>query len=102
MVILVNYSGKMSSVFDMSLSNGNQEVFNTDANLNIVGFGVMLAELLFESINLILSLLWGFFDLITLILKHPVAPSYYDLAWKITFDLDNKNKISFAGFSYID
>lgn len=47
----------MSYVFDMSLSNGNQEVFNTDANLNIAVFRVMLAELLFESINLILSLL---------------------------------------------
>lgn len=57
MDILVNYSGKMSYVFDMSLSNGNQEVFNTDANLNIAVFRVMLAELLFESINLILSLL---------------------------------------------
>lgn len=43
-----------------------------------------------------------FFDLITSILKHTLAPSYYDFARKITFDLDNKNKINFAGFSYID
>jgi len=37
----VRYGDKMSSVFDMSLRDGNKEVFNTDANLNIAGFGVM-------------------------------------------------------------
>ncbi|HAB52223.1 MAG TPA: hypothetical protein DCE80_08660, partial [Ignavibacteriales bacterium] len=98
----VKYGDKMSSVFDMSLRDGNKEVFNTDANLNIAGFGVMLDGPLFENSNMILSLRRGFFDFITSTLKRPVAPSYYDAVGKITYDLDNKNKISLVGFYYID
>ena len=96
------YGDKMSSVFDMTLRDGNKEVFNTDANLNIAGFGVMLDGPLFENSNMTLSLRRGFFDLITSILNRPVAPSYYDAVGKVTYDINNKNKISLLGFYYLD
>lgn len=96
------YGDKMSSVFDMTLRDGNKEVFNTDANLNIAGFGVMLDGPLVENSNMILSLRRGFFDLITSILNRPVAPSYYDAVGKVTYDINNKNKISLLGFYYLD
>ena len=96
------YGDKMSSVFDMSLRDGNKEVFNIDANLNIAGFGVMLDGPLVENSNMTLSLRRGFFDVITSILDRPVAPSYYDAVGKVTYDIDNKNKISLLGFYYLD
>ncbi len=92
----------MSSVFDMSLRDGNKEVFNTDVNLNIAGFGLMLDGPLIENSNMVFSLRRGFFDLITGTLNRPVAPSYYDAVGKVTYDLDNKNKISLLGFYYLD
>ncbi len=98
----VRYGDKMSSVFDMTLRDGNKEVFNTDANLNIAGFGVMLDGPLIENSNMILSLRRGFFDLITSTLNRPVSPSYYDAVGKITYDINNKNKISLLGFYYLD
>ena len=98
----VRYGDKMSSVFDMSLRDGNKEVFNTDVNLNIAGFGLMLDGPLIENSNMVLSLRRGFFDLITATLNRPVAPSYYDAVGKVTYDLDNKNKISLLGFYYLD
>jgi hypothetical protein len=98
----VRYGDKMSSVFDMSLRDGNKEVFNTDVNLNIAGFGLMLDGPLIENSNMVLSLRRGFFDLITATLNRPVAPSYYDAVGKVTYDLDGKNKISLLGFYYLD
>ena len=98
----VRYGDKMSSVFDMSLRDGNKEVFNTDVNLNFAGFGLMLDGPLIENSNMVLSLRRGFFDLITATLNRPVAPSYYDAVGKVTYDLDNKNKISLLGFYYLD
>ncbi len=98
----VKYGDKLSSVFDMSLRDGNKEVFNTDANLNIAGFGLMLDGPLIENSNMVLSLRRGFFDLITSTLNRPVAPSYYDAVGKVTYDIDNKNKISLLGFYYLD
>lgn len=98
----VKYSDKMSSVFDMTLRDGNKEVFNTDANLNIAGFGVMLDGPLIENSNMIFSLRRGFFDLITATLNKPAAPSYYDAVGKISYDINNKNRISLVGFYYLD
>lgn len=98
----VRYGDKMSSVFDMSLREGNKEVFNTDANLNIAGFGVMLDGPLIENSNMVFSLRRGFFDLITATLDRPAAPSYYDAVGKVTYDLNNKNRISLVGFYYLD
>jgi len=98
----VKYSDKMSSVFDMTLRDGNKEVFNTDANLNIAGFGVMLDGPLIENSNMVFSLRRGFFDLLTAALNKPAAPRYYDAVGKISYDVDNKNRISLVGFYYLD
>lgn len=98
----VTYGDKMSSVFDMSLRDGNKEVFNTDLNLNIAGFGLMLDGPLNDNGNIVLSLRRGFFDIITATLNRPAAPSYYDAVAKVTYDIDNKNKVSLVGFYYID
>lgn len=98
----VKYSDKMSSVFDMTLRDGNKEVFNTDANLNIAGFGVMLDGPLIENSNMVFSLRRGFFDILTGILNKPTAPSYYDAVGKISYDINNKNRISLVGFYYLD
>lgn len=98
----VKYSDKMSSVFDMTLRDGNKEVFNTDANLNIAGFGVMFDGPLIENSNMVFSLRRGFFDLLTAALNKPAAPSYYDAVGKISYDIDNKNRISLVGFYYLD
>jgi len=96
------YGDKMSSVFDMSLQEGNKEVFNTDANLNIAGFGVTMDGPLTNNTNMIFSLRRGYFDLITSLLNKPVSPNYYDAVGKITYDLNNKNRISLVGFYYLD
>lgn len=98
----VRYGDKMSSVFDMSLREGNKEIFNTDANLNIAGFGVTLDGPLIENSNMVFSLRRGFFDLITSTMNRPAAPSYYDAVGKITYDLNSKNRISLIGFYYLD
>lgn len=36
------YGDKMSSVFEMSLVDGNKEMYNTDINANLGGFGAMV------------------------------------------------------------
>lgn len=97
------YGDKMSSVFDMSLQDGNKELYNTDVNLNIAGFGVMVdGPLPVENSSMILSVRRGFFDILTKIMDRPAAPQYYDAVGKVTYDLDRDNRISLVGFYYID
>ncbi len=96
------YGDKMSSVFDMKLQDGNKELYNTDVNANIAGFGVMVDGPVAENSTMILSLRRGFLDVLTGIMGKPAAPRYYDAVGKITYDLDKNNRISLVGFYYID
>jgi outer membrane receptor for ferrienterochelin and colicin len=96
------YGDKMSSVFDMTLKDGNRELYNTDVNANIAGFGVTMDGPLVENSSMIFSLRRGFFDILTSIMNKPVAPRYYDAVGKVTFDLNANNRISLVGFYYLD
>lgn len=96
------YGDKMSSVFDMKLQDGNKELFNTDVNANIAGFGLMVDGPVAENATMILSLRRGFLDILTGIMGKPAAPRYYDAVGKLTYDIDPNNRISLVGFYYID
>ncbi|TSA22104.1 TonB-dependent receptor [bacterium] len=96
------YGDKMSSVFDMTMVDGNKEVHNTDINANVAGFGAMVDGPVLNNGTMVFSARRGFFDLLTSLLSRPVAPSYYDAVGKVTYDLDSKNRLSFVGFYYLD
>jgi outer membrane receptor protein involved in Fe transport len=98
----VKYGDKMSSVFEMSLQDGNREMLNTDLNLNIAGFGIMLDGPITKNSSGILSVRRGFFDIVTNIMNKPVSPEYYDAVGKVNYDLDPRNRISLVGFYYLD
>ena len=96
------YGDKMSSVFDMTLNDGNRELFNTDVNLNLGGLGVSMDGPLSQNSSMIFSLRRGFFDLLTSAMNKPAAPRYYDAVGKVTYHLNDANKLSILGFYYLD
>lgn len=96
------YGDKISSVFEMSLKEGNKETFNWDVNANIAGFGAMAEGPVTDNGSIVFSLRRGFFDILTSIMNRPAAPQYYDAVGKFTVDLDPNNRVSIVGFYYID
>ncbi|MCX6132315.1 MAG: TonB-dependent receptor [Ignavibacteriales bacterium] len=96
------YGDKMSSVFDMTMVDGNKELHNTDINANVAGLGAMVDGPVLDNGTMVFSARRGFFDLLTSLLSRPAAPSYYDAVGKLTYDLDPKNRLSFVGFYYLD
>lgn len=96
------YGDKISSVFEMTLQDGNKELYNSDINTNIAGFGVMVDGPVINNGSMILSVRRGFFDILTSVMNRPAAPRYYDAVGKMTYDLDANNRISLVGFYYID
>ncbi|MBI3003940.1 MAG: TonB-dependent receptor plug domain-containing protein, partial [Ignavibacteriales bacterium] len=97
-----SYGDKMSSVFDMSLMEGNKELHNVDINTNIGGFGALVDGPTPGGGSMVFSARRGFFDLLTSLMNRPAAPRYYDAVGKVTYDLDEKNRVSFLGFYYLD
>ncbi|MGB2867292.1 MAG: TonB-dependent receptor [Bacteroidota bacterium] len=96
------YGDKMSSVFEMSLVDGNKELHNVDVNTNVAGFGALIDGPAPGGGSMVFSARRGFFDLLTSIMNRPAAPRYYDAVGKATYDLDANNRVSFVGFYYLD
>ncbi len=96
------YGDKMSSVFDMSLADGNKERHNLDMNANLGGFGALVDGPTLGDGTMIMSLRRGFFDLMTSLLNRPAAPAYYDFVGKYTVDLNPDHRVSVLGFAYLD
>ena len=98
----VKYGDKMSSVFELQLKEGNRSKFNTDLNANLGGFGVLLDGPVPGDGTIVFSARRGFFELLTKIMNKPVAPNYWDLVGKATYDFGPKHKLSLVGFYYLD
>jgi outer membrane receptor protein involved in Fe transport len=96
------YGDKMSSVFEMSLVDGNKELTNVDLNANLAGFGALIDGPTIGGGSMVFSARRGFFDLLTSLLNKPAAPQYYDFVGKVTYDLDARNRVSVVGFYYLD
>jgi len=96
------YGDRLSSVFDMSLVEGNKELHNIDINTNIAGFGALVDGPAPGGGSMVFSARRGFFDLLTSIMNRPAAPRYYDAVGKVTYDLDDRNRLSVLGFYYLD
>jgi hypothetical protein len=96
------YGDKMSSVFDMTMVDGNKELHNIDINANVAGFGVMVDGPVMDNGTMVFSARRGLFDLLTSVLNRPASPSYYDAVGKFTYDLNAKNRLSLVGFYYLD
>ena len=96
------YGDKMSSVFEMSLVDGNKELTNVDLNVNLAGFGALVDGPTIGGGSMVFSARRGFFDLLTSLMNKPAAPQYYDFVGKVTYDLDARNRISLVGFYYLD
>ncbi len=96
------YGDKMSSVFDMTLAEGNRELTNVDVNANLGGVGALVDGPVFGGGGMIVSARRGFFDLLTNLMNRPVAPAYYDFVGKLTYDLNANHRLSIVGFAYLD
>ncbi len=97
-----SYGDKMSSVFDMKMVEGNKELHNLDVNTNIAGFGALVNGPAPGGGTMLFSARRGFFDLLTSLMNRPAAPRYYDAVGKVTYDLNEKNRVNILGFYYLD
>ncbi|MBU2508749.1 MAG: TonB-dependent receptor [Bacteroidetes bacterium] len=96
------YGDKLSSIMELQFREGNKEEFNGQLDLNFSGFG-FVGEGPFVSTNSswLLSARRSYLDLLVkaIDIGTSIAPRYSDYQFKITFDLDNSNKLTFLGLA---
>jgi len=94
------YGNRLSSVMEMNFREGSRESSEYQLDLNIAGFGGV-GEGPIDNGNgsWMLSLRRSYLDLVIDMFNSgtSVAPVYGDLQWKIVYNLNPENKLSFIG-----
>lgn len=89
------YGNHLSSVSDISYRDGNTERFRGDLGVNLAGFVVNLDGPLSDNTTFLVSARRSYLDLIADALDAGGAPSFADGQFKLTHNLNKKNKLIF-------
>ena len=91
----VAYGDRMSSITEIRFREGNKDDIKTRINLNTTGFGgYMEGPGLGGKATWMLSLKRSYYDVVAKIIGYGVAPRFGDINLKMTFDFNQKNKIT--------
>lgn len=97
------YGDKQSSVMDVSLREGNTEKFDTEFEMSMAGVGV-LAEGPIDGGNgsFLASIRQSFLKYIIKSTGLTAIPEYWNSQFKMTYDLNSRNKITVNGIGGAD
>ncbi|MBN2009180.1 TonB-dependent receptor [candidate division KSB1 bacterium] len=98
----VEFSDRMSSVFEIGLKDGNHTQFNHDVDFNLGGFTALIDGPVSENSSMIFSFRRGVFDLITRMMDRDVSPRYWDMVNKLSWQPTQDHTVSFVCFYYLD
>jgi hypothetical protein len=93
------YGDKLSSVMNITTREGTRNnLFNANMNLSMAGAGGVFEGRLFDGKgSWILSARNSYLDLIKGAIGLTAVPKYYDIQWKVAYDLSALHKLSWSG-----
>ncbi len=94
------YGDRLSSVMEISFREGNQDEIDCQLDLNYAGYGGVAEGPLFNNRgSWLFSARRSYLELVvkTLDVGSTVAPSYGDYQWKVVYNINPKNKLTFIG-----
>jgi hypothetical protein len=93
------YGDKLSSVMNVTTREGTRNnLFNANMNLSMAGAGgVFEGRIDGGRGSWILSARKSYLDIIKGAIGLTAVPKYYDIQWKVAYDLSNQHKISWSG-----
>jgi hypothetical protein len=97
-----NYGDKLSSVLKIDLREGRKDRLGGKALVSASQFGLNLEGPISENSNFLFSLRRSYLDFIFNAAGFSFVPEYYDLLTKYSYQIDNKNKISYLFIGALD
>jgi hypothetical protein len=92
----------LSSVMEFKQKTGNPDFYTGSFQLGSSDIGFTFDGPLGKKANMILSVRRSYLDLLFSLLKLPFLPTYNDAQFKIQYDIDRKNRLTFIGLGAID
>ncbi len=96
------YGDKLSSVLRIDLREGRKDKIGGKATISASQFGLNLEGPVSEKSNFIFSARRSYLDFIFNAAGFNFVPEYYDVLGKYSYDIDNKNKISYLFIGAFD
>ncbi|MFM7773778.1 MAG: TonB-dependent receptor plug domain-containing protein [Candidatus Kapaibacterium sp.] len=96
------YGNRVSSYTNISLRDGNDERFAGDANFSATGFGLILEGPIGDNATFLFNIRRSFLDILFKALGQSFIPDYWDMTFKTTVKLDDKNSLSFLTLGALD
>jgi len=97
-----NRGNALSSVIDFKQKAPNKSKSTTTFTLGSSDAGLTLDTPLGKKTGLILSVRRSYLQFLFQALQLPFLPTYTDAQFKLTHDIDNKNKLTFVGLGALD
>jgi len=96
------YGGRLSSVIDMNMKEGNKQKFKGEAGIGILSSRLVLeGPIIKNKASFLVSVRRTYFDLLTM----PFMPAdnkggynFYDLNAKVNWEINNRNKVYLSGY----
>ncbi|MBL1214589.1 MAG: TonB-dependent receptor [Ignavibacteriae bacterium] len=96
------YGDKLSSVLKIDLRDGRKDRLGGKALISASQFGLNLEGPVSDNSNFIFSIRRSYLDFLFNAAGFNFVPQYYDLLAKYTYDIDNKNKLSYLFVGALD
>lgn len=97
-----NRSNALSSVFDFKQKEGRSDRIGTRLTVGASDFGLTLEGPIDSNSNFIFSLRRSYLQFLFRALQLPFLPTYNDAQFRVKYNLNDKNSITFIGLGAID
>ncbi|MBS1517907.1 MAG: TonB-dependent receptor [Bacteroidetes bacterium] len=96
------FGNKLSGVVDMKFRDGSKKNYFNNIDMSFQGFGGLFEGSFSEKSSYIFSLRRSYLDLMKDAIRLSSVPKYWDANLKLSYDLNEKNKLSLIGFWALD
>ena len=97
-----NRANGLSSVMEFKQKTGNPDYYTGSFQIGSSDIGLTFDGPLGKKASMILSVRRSYLDLLFQLLKLPFLPTYNDAQFKIQYDINRKNRLTFIGLGAID
>lgn len=91
-----NYGGKISSIMNIKFKEGSSRL-NTNWNVSMVGFGIFSEGPITKESNFMVSVRRSYFEIVKEQLNMGAFPDYWDMNFKLTWNLNKNSKLALFG-----
>lgn len=93
------YGGRLSSIMDVNMKNGNMKSFHGEGSLGLISSSLTIeGPIVKDKASFIISGRRSYLDFVTGLVGYKIPYYFYDLNAKVNYKIDDRNRIYLSGY----